>query len=68
MLTAKYQSLPPAAQRRVEALVEALDATANVKPKPHQRKRFAFDWKGGLEDLKGEFTAVELQHHLADLR
>jgi hypothetical protein len=32
------------------------------------KRRFKFDWAGGLADLKKQFTAVELQHHLNELR
>ena len=63
ILVARFQALPPAAQRQVEALVEALAATQTKSQSPG-RKRFQFDWAGGLEDLKGEFTSVELQHQI----
>ena len=66
MLVAKYQALPHQAQRQVQAFVEALSAAA--QPAPRKGKRFSFDWAGGLEDLKDQFTAVELQHHLLELR
>ena len=68
VLVARFETLPPASQRQVEALIEVLSAAALAKAKPPARKRFTFDWAGGLEDLKGEFTAVDLQHHLSELR
>ena len=61
-LVAKYQALPLPAQKQVEAL------SAAVQPAPGKKNRFGFDWAGGLEDLKHEFTAVELQHHILELR
>jgi hypothetical protein len=64
-LLAKYESLSKAAQESVDTLVEALAAAAQARA---NEKRFSFDWAGGLEDLKGEFTAVELQHHMLELR
>jgi hypothetical protein len=67
-LVAKLQMLPPSAQRQVEVLVETLFAASQTQPKPQEGKRFKFDWEGGLEDLKSQFTAVELQHHINTLR
>jgi hypothetical protein len=32
------------------------------------KRRFKFDWAGGMAGLKDQFTAVELQHHLNEMR
>ena len=67
-LVARFQALPPAAQQKVEALVEALSGTPQGSPGAQKKKRFSFDWAGGLEDLKEQFSAVGLQHHLREMR
>ena len=69
-LVANYQALPPAAQREVETLIERLRlrAAVNARPKSEPRRRFTFDWRGGLEDMREQFTAVQLQHHLNEMR
>jgi hypothetical protein len=68
ILVARFRALSPAAQREVEALVRALSAVAQTPRPPRKKKRFSFNWAGGLKDLKTEFNGVELQHHLRDLR
>ena len=32
------------------------------------KKKFRFDWAGGLADLKDQYTSVELQHKSLDWR
>jgi hypothetical protein len=67
-LIAKYETLPAVAQKQVEAFIEFLSQRTPVKPVRATKRRFKFDWAGGLADLKRQFTAVELQHHLNELR
>jgi hypothetical protein len=67
-LVAKYEALPVPAQRQVETFIEFLAQTSSSKPVRPAKRRFKFDWAGGLADLKRQFTAVELQHHLNGLR
>ncbi len=67
-LIAKYETLPVAAQKQVQTFVEFLSQTNGTKPVRPAKHRFKFDWAGGLADLKKQFTAVELQHHLNELR
>jgi len=67
-LIAKYETLPVVAQKQVEIFIEFLSKTTPTKPAPSAKRRFKFDWAGGLADLKRRFTAVELQHHLNELR
>ena len=67
-LIAKYDTLPVVAQKQVETFVEFLSQTTPTKPVRAMKRRFKFDWAGGLADLKRRFTAVELQHHLNELR
>jgi len=67
-LIAKYETLPGTAQRQVETFIEFLSKTTPAKTRRSTKRRFKFDWAGGLEDLKKQFTAVELQHHLNEMR
>ena len=67
-LIAKYETLPATAQKQVETFIEFLSRTTHPKPTRATKRRFKFDWAGGLADLKDRFTAVELQHHLNELR
>ena len=67
-LIAKYEALPAAAQKQVATFVEFLSQTNGTKHARPAKRRFKFDWAGGLSDLKKQFTAVELQHHLNELR
>ena len=67
-LIAKYEALPVTAQKQVETFIEFLSKTTSAKSARPQKRHFNFDWAGGLEDLKDRFTAVELQHHLGELR
>ena len=64
ILIAKYETLPGGAQKQVETFIEFLSQTTTTKSARSTKHRFKFDWAGGLADLKGRFTAVELQHHL----
>ena len=67
-LIAKYETLPVVAQKQVETFIEFLSQRTPTKPGRTTKRRFKFDWAGGLADLKRRFTAVELQHHLNELR
>ena len=68
-LIAKYESLPVVAQKQVETFIEFLSSTTTTRKSARAvKRRFKFDWAGGLADLKRRFTAVELQHHLNELR
>lgn len=39
-----------------------------MQPAKEKQKKFKFDWKGGLSDLKEKFTSVELQHKALEIR
>jgi hypothetical protein len=67
-LIAKYETLPAPAQKQVETFIEFLSQTSSPKPARSPKRRFKFGWAGGLADLKDQFTAVELQHHLNEMR
>ena len=67
-MIAKYETLPVVAQKQVETFIELLSQRAPAKPVRARKRRFKFDWACGLADLRRRFTAVELQHHLNELR
>jgi len=67
-LIAKYEALPLTAQKQVETFIEVLSKETTAKSRTSAKRRFSFDWAGGLEDLKDQFTAVGLQHHLNELQ
>ena len=67
-LIAKYETLPVVAQKQVETFIEFLLKTTPTKSTRSTKRRFKFDWGGGLVDLKRRFTAVESLHHLNELR
>jgi len=56
--------LPVTPQKQVETLIESLSKTTSAKSKGSANRRYKFGWAGGLEDLKDQFTSVELQHRL----
>ncbi len=68
VLIAKYETLPVAAQKQVETFIEFLSKSSPPKRAHPAKRRFKFDWAGGLAGSKKQFTAVELQHHLSELR
>jgi hypothetical protein len=67
-LIAKYEALPVPAQKQVETFIELLSKAASPRTPRQVKRRFHFDWAGSLADLKDQFTAVELQHHISRLR
>jgi hypothetical protein len=67
-MIAKFETLPVMAQNQVETFVGFLSQTASVKSPRSAKRRFKFDWAGGLADLKGSYTAVELPHQLNEWR
>jgi hypothetical protein len=68
MLIAKYEALPVAAQKQVQTFIEFLSKATSEKSARPGKRHFNFEWAGGLADLKDRFTAVQLQHHLSELR
>jgi len=68
VLIAKIEAPPPPAKKQTEAFIDFVSQTSKPKAKHRTRRRFKFDWAGGLADMKDQFTAVELQHRLNDWR
>lgn len=62
----KIRELPDDLRREVLNYVEFL--LTIYKNKEASTKKFKFDWEGGLSELRGEFTSVELQHKASEWR
>lgn len=62
----KMQRLPEDLRGEVLDYVEFLLSKYNKKEA--RRKRFDFDWEGGLSELKEKCTSVELQHKALEWR
>ncbi len=63
-LEEKLRMLPPDLQQEVLDFVEFLLRKWEQKP----RSRPQFDWAGALQDLKDQYTSVDLQHQIAKWR
>jgi hypothetical protein len=64
----KFQMLPPTAQEEAAAFIDFLAERSRPEKKRSPRPGFNFAWEGGLEELKEQFTAVELQHQINEIR
>lgn len=61
-LEKKIKSLPPEIKKELLEYIER-------RLKYYKKKRiFNFNWEGGLKDIKGKFTSVELQHKAMEWR
>jgi hypothetical protein len=60
----KIKELPPDLRQEVEDFVQFLMEKRVRKP----RRPLKLDWRGALEDMKDEYTSVELQHKISDWR
>lgn len=58
------KELRPEFQRKVQDLAASLLDRQKRHPRPKPR----FDWAGALEDMKDQYTSVELQHRISRLR
>jgi len=56
--------LPPELQTEVRDFVEFLLERKSTR----QSRPMKFQWEGALKDLRGQYTAVQLQHQIADMR
>lgn len=63
-LQEKLKQLPPELQKEVERFVEFLAE----KERKRRRKKPNFRWAGALQDLRNQYTSVELQHKIAEWR
>jgi hypothetical protein len=64
-----FQNLPKNVQRQLIEYAEFLmtKSKRNYKSKK-ARHDFSFSWENGLSELKDQFTSVELQHKINELR
>ncbi len=56
--------LPPERRTEVMDFVEFLLTKAGSKPRP----KMSCDWAGGLEEMRKEYTSLELQHQASKWR
>jgi len=56
----KMQKLPEDLRREVLDYVDFL--LSKYQGREAARKKFKFDWEGGLSEIREKFTSVELQH------
>ena len=62
----KAKDLPEHLKRQVLDFIEFL--SERYKGNKRRKKKFKFDWEGGLSKLKGKISAVELQHKALEWR
>jgi len=64
-----FENLPKHIQRQLIAYAEFLKSKyAASKKVPGEDDTFSFSWESGLKALKKEYSSVELQHKINDLR
>lgn len=63
-LEEKIRDLPAEYRQEVEDFIEFI----NEKRLKRDRKKPRFDWMGAAKDLRNQFTSVELQHKISELR
>jgi hypothetical protein len=59
----RIEHLPLAKRRIIEKMVEALSATPDADRNGGE-KHFTFSWEGALEDLRDQYTSVQLQKEI----
>jgi len=65
IIKARLEELPEDLEKEVLDYIEFLLHKYGNKT---EKKRFKFDWEGGLSDLKDKYTSVELQHKASEWR
>ncbi len=55
------EALPPELQQEVKEFVERLSRRDQKK-----KKFLSLTWRGGLRELRDQYTSVELQHQIRD--
>jgi len=63
-LEEKIKNLPPEYKQEVQDFIEFIFE----KRLKRQRKKPRFDWAGAMKDLLNQYTSVELQHKISELR
>ena len=62
----KLRKLPIDLRKEVLDYLEFL--LSKHQSKKPTKKKFKFDWEGGLSNIKGKFNSVELQHKALEWR
>jgi hypothetical protein len=66
---ADFENLPKNIQRQLVEYAEFLIARSKRNQKSKKtRHNFSFSWENGLSELKDQYTSVELQHKINELR
>lgn len=65
MIKVKLEELPEDLEKEVLDFIEFLLLKYGKK---NEKRKFKFDWEGGLSDLKDKYTSVELQHKALEWR
>jgi hypothetical protein len=65
-IEAKMRELPEDLRREILDYMEFL--LKKHESKKAGAKKFKFNWVGGLSELRGKFTSVELQHKALEWR
>ena len=61
--TSDFENLPQNIQKQVVDYAEFLiSKTKSTKKTRKTENQFTFSWENGLDELKDEYTSVELQH------
>ena len=58
------RKLPPELQTEVRDFVEFLLERKSAR----QKRPMKFQWEGALKDMRAQYTSVQLQHQIAELR
>jgi Protein of unknown function (DUF2281) len=60
-----FEELPSEARSQLERLAEKLRMARRSEK---TNDDYAFDWAGGLKELRDQYTSVELQHKTSEWR
>lgn len=61
----KLEELPEDLKKEV---LDYIDFLLQKYKKKTRKRKFKFDWEGGLSELKEKYTSVELQHKAMEWR
>jgi len=64
-----FENLPEHMQRQLIEYAEFLKSKYKTKKNsPDSKEKFSFSWENGLKNLKKDYSSVDLQHKINDLR
>jgi len=61
----KLRELPEDLEKEV---LDYIDFLMQKHEKKAKKRKFKFNWEGGLSELKNQYTSVELQHKAVEWR